>query len=152
MHAVIKIIFHIDHIKNADNWVAAILDMQISKCNVISGYGKKTQRKNYKDGRQRNQKWTRCSLMISSFWALYMCPRVVIYFVLLDTRTQSFLLRHGSYTDFVHVLCIMLWVWCIICSWRIFYVDKHKDKIASSMKVSYQVVCKVLTFDLEFLI
>ena len=38
MHAVIKIIFYIDHIKNADNWVAAILDMQISKCNVISGY------------------------------------------------------------------------------------------------------------------
>ena len=39
MHAVIKIIFYIDHIKNAYNWVAAILDMQISKCNVISGYG-----------------------------------------------------------------------------------------------------------------
>ena len=38
MHAVIKIIFYIDHIKNADNWVAGILDMQISKCNVISGY------------------------------------------------------------------------------------------------------------------
>jgi len=40
MHAVIKIIFYIDHIKNADIWVAAILDMQISKCNVISGYVK----------------------------------------------------------------------------------------------------------------
>ena len=38
MHEVIKIIFYINHIKNADNWVAAILDMQISKCNVISGY------------------------------------------------------------------------------------------------------------------
>jgi hypothetical protein len=40
MHADIQIIFYmyIDHIKNADNWVAAILDMQISKCNVISGY------------------------------------------------------------------------------------------------------------------
>jgi hypothetical protein len=38
MHAVIKIIFYIDHIKNADNWDAAILDMQIGKCNVISGY------------------------------------------------------------------------------------------------------------------
>jgi hypothetical protein len=33
-----KIIFYIDHLKNADNWVAAILDMQISKCNAISGY------------------------------------------------------------------------------------------------------------------
>ena len=41
MRAVIKIIFYsIDHIKNADNWVAAILDMQISKCDVISGYGR----------------------------------------------------------------------------------------------------------------
>jgi hypothetical protein len=27
MHAVMKIIFYIDHIKNADNWVAAILDI-----------------------------------------------------------------------------------------------------------------------------
>ena len=35
MHTVIRFI---DHIKNADNWVAAILDMQISECNVISGY------------------------------------------------------------------------------------------------------------------
>jgi hypothetical protein len=41
MHAVIKIIFYIDNIKNADNWVAAILDMQISECNVISGYEKR---------------------------------------------------------------------------------------------------------------
>jgi len=39
MHTVIKIIFYIDHIKNADNCVASILDMQISKCNVISEYG-----------------------------------------------------------------------------------------------------------------
>jgi hypothetical protein len=38
MHAVIKIIFYIDHTKNADNWVVAILDIQISKCYVISGY------------------------------------------------------------------------------------------------------------------
>ena len=38
MHAVIKIIFYIDHIKNTDNGLAAILVMQISKCNVISGY------------------------------------------------------------------------------------------------------------------
>ena len=38
IHAVIKLIFYIDHIKNADNWVSTILDMQISKCNVISGY------------------------------------------------------------------------------------------------------------------
>jgi len=38
MHAVIKIIFYIDHIKNAENLVAAILDMQISTCNVNSGY------------------------------------------------------------------------------------------------------------------
>jgi hypothetical protein len=38
MHAVIQIIFYIDHIKNEDNWVSTILDMQISKCNVISGY------------------------------------------------------------------------------------------------------------------
>jgi hypothetical protein len=40
MHAVVKIIFYIGHIKNADNWIAAILDMQISKCNVISGYAR----------------------------------------------------------------------------------------------------------------
>ena len=38
MHAVKKIIFYVDHIKNADNWVAANLDIQISKCYVISGY------------------------------------------------------------------------------------------------------------------
>ena len=38
MHAAIKIFFYIDHRKNAENWVAAILDMQISKCNVVSGY------------------------------------------------------------------------------------------------------------------
>ena len=41
MHVVIQIIFYIDNIKNADIWVAAILDMQISKCNVISEYEKR---------------------------------------------------------------------------------------------------------------
>ena len=34
MHAVIQIIFFIDHIKNADNWVAAILDCKLA--NVMS--------------------------------------------------------------------------------------------------------------------
>jgi hypothetical protein len=27
MHAAIKIIFYIDHVKDEDNWVAAILDI-----------------------------------------------------------------------------------------------------------------------------